>query len=320
MRIGRDDGTLDRSDGGAGSRERKASELMGGECSRGGAVCLRFPSPFFEEEGVCPPEQRRMVEESKGALDSLGPMTFPPPFRPARIVRTTVWTESLRSVVLDVEPARFVPGQFFQLGFSVGEKWIRRSYSAASAPGAPAEFFLSLVPGGELTPNLFKLGVGDELGFDEAALGFFTLGEVPECRTLWLVSTGTGLGPYISMLREENELRRFERVIVVHGARTKSEHAYSEELNALCARDPRFSYVQVTSRELNESGLSGRVTTVLASGELEGRVGEELGEQSHALICGNPQMIEEMVAALRARGLRKHRRREPGHFNFEKYW
>lgn len=306
MRIGRDDGTLDRSDGGAGSRERKASELMGAECSREpGSLSARGG-----EDGRKEGRRSRLP----------GPMTFPPSFRPARIVRTKVWTASLRSVVLDIESTRFVPGQFFQLGLSVGEKWVKRSYSIASAPGAPAEFFLSLVPGGELTPSLFDLTVGDELGFDEGALGFFTLGEVPPCRTLWLVATGTGLGPYISMLREGNELRRFERVIVVHGARAKSEHAYSEELSAFRERDPRLSYVQVTSREPNETGLSGRVTTVLASGELEGWVGEELGEQSHVLLCGNPEMIEDMVTALRARGLRKHRRREPGHFNFEKYW
>lgn len=247
-------------------------------------------------------------------------MTSPPSFRPARIVQTTIWTESLRSVVLDTRPVRFAPGQFFQLGLSVGGQWVKRSYSAASAPGAPAEFFLSLVQDGELTPGLFELEAGDEIGIDEGALGFFTLSEVPECRTLWLVSTGTGLGPYLSMLREGQALRRFERIALVHGARTKGEHAYAEELLGYCARDPRLSYVQVTSREPNEAGLSGRVTTALASGELERRVGEELGEQSHVLLCGNPDMIEEMVTALKARGLRKHRRREPGHFNFEKYW
>lgn len=248
-------------------------------------------------------------------------MPFPASFSAVRIVHIEDWAEGLRTIALDYTPPAFVAGQFFQLGLLRGGQFVKRSYSAASAPGARAEFFLSRVDGGELTPGVFELKRGDEVAIDPGVLGFFTLREVPDCRTLWLVATGTGLGPYVSMLRQGEELERFERIVIVHGARTTSEHAYSEELRAAAVRDPRLIYVPVASREEKVSvGLAGRITTTFASGALEQAAGVPMDADSHMLLCGNPQMIEEMAAALKARGFKKHRRREPGHFNFEKYW
>jgi ferredoxin/flavodoxin---NADP+ reductase len=198
---------------------------------------------------------------------------------------------------------------------------VKRSYSASSAPGQPLEFYLSLVEGGALTPGLFDLAVGDSVNLDPKALGFFTLSEVPECETLWLIATGTGLGPFVSMVRHGEGLRRFSRVVVVHGARASEQLGYREELEGAAAQDPRLTYVPVVSRsEAPAGGLSGRITTAFTSGALEERVGLKIDAKSHLLFCGNPQMIEEMVVSLKARGLSKHKRREPGHFNFEKYW
>lgn len=246
---------------------------------------------------------------------------LPPSFSSVRIARVQKWAEGLRTIELEATPTAFLAGQFFQLGLVRGGEFVKRSYSAAFAPGARAEFLLSLVEGGALTPGIFELEEGDELGIDFGALGFFTLREVPDCRVLWLLATGTGLGPYISMLREAHALDRFERIVLVHGARTLADHAYAGELRALALRDPRFTYLTVTSREASVSGgLAGRITTAFSSGELERAAGVPIDADSHILFCGNPQMIEEMVLELKARGLRKHRRREPGHFNFEKYW
>jgi ferredoxin/flavodoxin---NADP+ reductase len=242
-------------------------------------------------------------------------------FPRAKVVQVREWDSGLKTVHVDRVANDFVAGQFFQLALERNGKAIKRSYSAASAPGAPLEFYLSLVEGGELTPGLFDLNVGDELGIDPKGLGFFTLKEVPECETLWLIATGTGLGPFVSMVRQGQELGRFGRVVLVHGARTSAQLGYRAELEEASRRDSKLTYIPVVSRsEAPPGGLSGRITTAFSSGELEQLAGQPIDKSSHLLFCGNPQMIEEMTASLKARGLTKHKRREPGHYNFEKYW
>jgi len=262
-------------------------------------------------------------------------------FRTATILHRTVWAPGLVSLVLKEETPSFVPGQFFQLGVRPpGGELIRRSYSAASAPGQPLEFLLSEVESGALTPQLCALSEGDQLELDDAPLGFFTLAEVPACDTLWLLATGTGLGPFLSMLRAASGLERFNQVIVVHGAPSEPRLAYAQEVRTLCGRPrpgssegadspkadsraggPRMHYVPCVSREAPPpDGVRGRITEALASGELERQAGANIDASAHVLLCGNPSMIDDMVKLLRERGLEKHRRRAPGHFNFEKYW
>src|SRR4030095_8633926 len=98
--------------------------------------------------------------------------------------------------------------------------------SLASVPGDPLEFFLVRVAGGALTPSLLSLDVGDTLFVDDKPRGFFTIEYVPRCRDGWLVSTGTGLAPFLSMLRSKRVWQRFERVVVVHGVRLNAHLAY----------------------------------------------------------------------------------------------
>lgn len=239
---------------------------------------------------------------------------------PARIEKKTIWGKGLCTITLDQARA-FSAGQFFNLGLSIGGLDVRRSYSAASAPGAPLEFFVSEVAGGTLTPSIFSLNEGDTISLEDPALGFFVLAEVPDARTLWMVATGTGLGPYISMLREGSVWNRFERVNVVHGARHEYQFAYGQELRAMAAERKELTYVPVQSGNDGRAtdALAGRITTTFAEGRLEETVGA-FDAESHMLLCGNPRMIIEMTDALKERGFEKHRRKKPGHFTFEKYW
>jgi len=237
----------------------------------------------------------------------------------SRIIGRTEWSAGLISITVE-QTADFTPGQFFNLGVERAGKIVRRSYSAASGPGAPLQFLLSEVPYGELTPALFALGVNDEVLVDKTPLGFFTLKEVPDAKHLWLVATGTGLGPYLSMLRAGVLWERFERISVVHGVRDEPELAHRPELQALALRFPQLRYVPVLSRtHKDDAGLRGRITHAWDQGLLE-EIAGPFDRDSHMLLCGNPQMIEDMSARLKARGFEKHRRREPGHYNFEKYW
>jgi len=232
------------------------------------------------------------------------------------------WAPGLVTLTIDAAISSHAPGQFVNLGLEREGEIVRRSYSIASAPGAPLEFYLKEVPGGALTPELTHLPVGAPVLVEAKPQGFFTLDYVPPCRDLWLVATGTGLGPFIAMLRAPEIWRRAERIVVAHGARRVDHLSYADELDALaCAHAGRFARVPVVSGDAPGDALHGRVTTAFADGSLEARAGISLDpERSHLMLCGNPDMILELTAALGTRGLRKHRVRTPGHISAEKYW
>lgn len=220
------------------------------------------------------------------------------------------------------ERAAFRPGQFMNLGLYLESGFVSRSYSLASAPGEPLEVLLARVGEGALTPALFELPLGAVVVLDPKPQGFFSFDYVPPHEELWLLATGTGLGPFLSMLRSGQAFDRAQRVILAHGTRGHAELAHREELEALvAARAGRFVYVPVLSREPHGAVLQGRLTAVLPSGELEARAGATIeADRSHIMLCGNPAMIDEVTSLLVARGLRRHRQRTPGHITTEKYW
>lgn len=227
------------------------------------------------------------------------------------------WAAGLVTLKLAGELEAFEAGQWANLSLDIDGTRERRAYSLASAPCAPPELFVALVPGGRFSPRLFELRAGAAISVERKPQGFFTLRWLPEARDLWLVATGTGLAPFVSMLRAGEVFQKFERVVLVHGVREPSHLAYRDEL----AKTPTVS-VPVVSRDPTAQGvLHGRVTTLLASGELERAAGLTLSpEHSHIMLCGNPEMITEMTTALDARGLRRHRQRRPGHVTVESYW
>lgn len=246
--------------------------------------------------------------------------------KPLALEETTVinrqdWAPGLMTLRLAARPG-FRPGQFMNLGLQVPGGFVSRSYSLASAPGEPLEVLLARVGEGALTPALFELREGSTLILDPKPQGFFTFDYVPPHRELWLVATGTGLGPFLSMLRSGQAFERAQQVILVHGTRGPVELAHRQELETLArTRGTAFSYVPVLSREREAGLLSGRVTHALQSGELERRANAKIApETAHFLLCGNPSMIEDVTALLAERGLKRHRQRAPGHITTEKYW
>ena len=232
------------------------------------------------------------------------------------------WAPGLYTLTIDAKTEPLVAGQFFNVGLPLGDQFVRRSYSAASAPGQPLEFFIARVDDGSLSPQLADLDIGSHVWIEPRPRGFFTMQYVPPAAHLWLIATGTGLGPYVSMLREGALFERFEQVVLVHGVRLASHLAYADELERLVvARQGHFARVPVVSREGVDGALRGRVTDALREGALEARCRLDLEpEKSHVMLCGNPAMIEEMMAIFETRGLRRHRVRKPGHVTFEKYW
>ncbi|MGE0712601.1 MAG: ferredoxin--NADP reductase [Planctomycetota bacterium] len=243
-------------------------------------------------------------------------------WREVRVEGWRRWAPGLATLRLQGAPPPFEAGQFFNLALDLPRagaepERVSRSYSASSAPGAPLEVFLVEVPGGALTPQLFALEPGSPLLLNPLAAGHFVLSRVPEGEVLWLIATGTGLGPYVAMLRAGEALQRFQRVVLVHGVRTADHLAYREELLA-CGE--RLSWVPAVSRERLEGAIHGRLTDALRSGELEARAGARLDAGAQVLLCGNPGMVGEARALLEARGLARNRPRKPGQITIEKYW
>ena len=241
----------------------------------------------------------------------------------AKLVEKKVWAEGLFTLKIaapDVNP--FSPGQFLHLAIVEGEERTNRPYSVASPHGPEVEFFIVLVEDGRLTPKLWALEVGDELEVSQRAAGSFTLAKTPDAKNLWLMSTGTGLAPYIAMLREAEAWERYEKIVVVHGVRHNSDFAYQEEFSEYTEKyGDRFAYVPVLSREDAPGTLRGRIPQVMESGQLEEAGGCKISkEDSAVLLCGNPAMLDEMEERLGHRGMIKHRKKEPGQIVLERYW
>ncbi len=230
------------------------------------------------------------------------------------------------------ELPHFEPGQYAELaladepGVVTTGKHIRRSYSIASSPTEKGylEFFLVLVPGGILTPKLWSLSPGDKLWLGPKIKGKFTLDGVPSDKDFVMISTGTGLAPFVSMLRAFHDQNRWRRLVIINGSRYAQDLGYAEELKEFTGRYPNVFYIPIVTREPEGSpwsGLRGRVQTVLDDKTYQSLVGVPLDPQtSQIFLCGNPDMIDTVEALLEARGFRKHSKKNPGNIHFERYW
>jgi len=241
----------------------------------------------------------------------------------AAIVENRRWTDALFTLRVEGAPLAFEPGQFVRIALDIGGERIARPFSMVNAPGDPVlEFYGIVVPQGPLSPRLARLGAGERLFVASNPAGFLVLAEIPAAETLWLMSTGTGIAPFISMLRAGTPWQRFENVVLVHAVRHARELVYRDDIDrARAAHGSRLVYVPVVSREDAPPALRGRIPALVRDGRLEAAAGLELApERSQVMLCGNPDMLKDTTAALAERGMRKNRRRTPGHITVESFW
>ena len=240
-----------------------------------------------------------------------------------RVVERIDWTGRLHSLRIEADIEPFRAGQFTKLGLDIGGEIVGRPYSIVSAPAESVlEFYFSTVPEGPLSPRLSALKAGDSIRVAPKPNGFLVLDEVPPAIHLWLLSTGTGLGPFLSILNTPEPWQRFQRVVLVHAVRTADELAYRRTIARIAEAEPkRFAYIPFLSREAADDALAGRIPQAIGDGRLEARAGLGLDAAlAHVMLCGNPAMVADATAALAARGFRKHKRKEPGQISMETYW
>jgi ferredoxin--NADP+ reductase len=239
----------------------------------------------------------------------------------AQVIENRHWTDTLFSLKVKGPALPFEGGQFVRIALDVDGERVARPFSFVNPPEDPVlEFFGIVVPEGPLSPRLERLAPGDRLYVAPNPAGFLVLSEVPQAQSLWLMATGTGIAPFLSMLRTDEPWKRFRDVVLVHAVRHAKELVYQEMIREMRGARPSLRYVTFVSRESKPGSLGGRIPAAIGDGRLESAAGVALSETSHVMLCGNPAMLKDATAALLARGLRKHRRRTPGHIAVESFW
>lgn len=259
-----------------------------------------------------------------------------------RVLDKTVWSKTLFSFTTTrPDGFRFEAGQFVRLGVNpakllanqgkaVSDELIFRAYSLVSSPYDDLlEFFSVVVPDGAFTSQLQHLQVGDELALETTPYGFLTLSryQSPAPDDLWLLATGTGVAPFLSMLQTLEIWQNYRRIILAYSVRTQAELAYVDKINhtaqqfaTLVDCPASFVFVPIVTREKMAGALGERLPMLLHSGKLEQVAQTKLVPQaSHVMLCGNPQMVDDTKETLKDMGLSMNRR-GVGNIAVENYW
>ncbi len=205
------------------------------------------------------------------------------------------------------------------------DKMIKRAYSIASSSKNKEfiEFYVTLVRSGSLTPRLFNLKIGDKIGMGNKFVGMFTLNQVPEDKNIILIATGTGVAPYMSMLRSD-ALSKDRKITVIHGAANSWDLGYSSELTLLESITEKFKYIPTITEPAKEpsrwNGKTAFIQDLWEDDIIEKVAGyKPTPENSHIFICGNPNMINTMVESLDKDNFIEHSKKTPGQIHIEKF-
>ncbi|MFS8035618.1 ferredoxin--NADP reductase [Xanthobacter sp. AM11] len=245
-----------------------------------------------------------------------------------RVLSVRHWTDRLFSFTATRDAGfRFRNGEFTMIGLRVEGKPLLRAYSVVSPNyDENLEFFSIKVPDGPLTSRLQHLKVGDPIIVGRKATGTLVIDNLRDGQTLYLLGTGTGLAPFLSIIRDPETYARFEKVVLVHGCREVAELAYGD----LIARDlpgheflgeeitQKLVYYPTVTREPFRN--RGRVTDLIESGRLFQDIGTPPLDpaRDRVMLCGSPQMMGELRAMLEARGFAEGNHGEAGDFVLEK--
>ncbi|GGI18134.1 ferredoxin--NADP reductase [Oxalicibacterium faecigallinarum] len=229
-------------------------------------------------------------------------------FDTVRILSVHHWNDTLFSFTTTREPSfRFESGHFVMIGLPIDGKPLLRAYSIASPSWEEHLEFLSIkVQDGALTKHLQNLKVGDELLVGRKPTGTLVVSDLLPAKRLFLFGSGTGLAPFMSIIRDPETYERFDQVILVHGVRLVSELAYRDyigkellEIEGLGEEiAAKLLYYPTVTRE--EFANKGRITTAISSGVMCETLGIPPIDplRDRAMICGSPEMLKDTAAEL----------------------
>jgi ferredoxin--NADP+ reductase len=231
-----------------------------------------------------------------------------------RVLDVQHWNDALFSFRTTRDPGfRFHSGQFVMLGLKVDERPLMRAYSIASAHYEEhLEFFSIKVPGGPLTSRLQHLAPGDEIIVSRKPTGTLVLDDLRPGKRLYLLATGTGLAPFLSIVRDPDTYQRFDQVVLCHGVRHVHDLAYADELQrhlpghpylGAMVREKLIYYPTVTREDFRNRG---RIPDAIADGALAAATGLPPLDpaEDRVMICGSPAMLDDTCALLDGRGFR----------------
>ncbi len=239
------------------------------------------------------------------------------------VIAVEHWTDTLFSLKLKADISPFKAGQYCKLALDIKGERIARAYSFVNAPESDyIEFYLVNVLNGKLSPYLHRLRPGDHVWITEESNGFFVIEEIPNSDTLWMFATGVAPGPYLSILQSGKDLERFKHIVLVHAVRYQQNLNYWPLMQKLAKQyQGKLIIKAVLSQDHHPDALSGRLPGLIANGALEASIGLSISNQnSHVMLCGNPQMIADCRDVLKYRDMHKHLRRRAGHITSEHYW
>jgi ferredoxin--NADP+ reductase len=240
------------------------------------------------------------------------------------------WSDSLFSFRIERPPSfRFRSGEFVMIGLKDGDKPLLRAYSIASPSWEDhLEFFSVKVPGGPLTSRLQHLEVGNYIFLSNKPVGTLVVDALQPGKRLFMVGTGTGLAPFLSVLRDPETFEKFDEIIITHTVREEQELAYRDFLETEIHKDEifgemlkdRFTYYPTVTR--GDFKTRGRITDRIQAGEFAedlGLIGNRFNpETARVMVCGSLAFNKDMAAMLEEHGLVEGHNNAPGSFVLEK--
>jgi ferredoxin--NADP+ reductase len=261
----------------------------------------------------------RQIQAESGAMSN---------FNHETVLSVHHWTDRLFSFRTTRNPAfRFRNGQFTMMGVEVQGKPLLRAYSLVSANYEDRlEFFSIKVQDGPLTSRLQHLKEGDSILVSRKATGTLVLDNLAPGRNLYLLGTGTGLAPFLSIIKDPETYERFERVIVVHGVRWAKDLAYGDIIENVLPNDEligehireKLTYYPTVTRE--DFRHTGRISLLMSNGKLSSDVGllPIRAEDDRFMLCGSPAMLNDLRAILKEKDFVEGNHGAPGHYVIEK--